>query len=403
MNTSESAAGSAVASGLPLSGVTVLDVTLARAGPTCVRHLGDWGADVIRIEPPQSVEARNASKSSNADFQNLHRNKRVMQLNLKTPEGLAAFMRLAARADVVVENMKASVKDRLGISYADISKVNPRIVYGSISGFGQDGPYSKRGGVDQIVQAMGGLMSVTGAPGQGPMRVGIAINDLVAGTMLALGIMMALFDRNRTGVGRWVYTSLLETQVFLLDFQAARWLIDKEVAGQAGNDHPTGVPTSIYPTADGHISLAAPSPRVWARLCETLGKPEWLEKPEWNSRAGRRADRAALNATIAAVTREKPSAYWIDAFETAGVPSGPINAIDQVFADPQVQHLGIASPVQSPALGKLNLVASALNFSGAEKSIHSAAPEYDAHTDAILRSVGYSIEQIGAMRAKGII
>ncbi len=388
---------------LPLSGITVLDITLARAGPTCVRHLGDWGADIIRIVPPQTPEEHNAAKSGGSDFQNLHRNKRMMQLNLKSPEGRAAFMRLAERADVIVENMKASVKDRLGVAYEDVRKVNPRIVYGSISGFGQTGPYSKRGGVDQIVQAMGGLMSITGLPGQGPVRVGVAINDLVAGSLLALGIMMALFDRHRTGEGRWVYTSLLETQIFLLDFQAARWLIDKDVAGQVGNDHPTGVPTSIYPSADGHISIAAASPRAWERLCDALGKPEWKEKPEWKSRADRRAARTAVNAAIGEVTRQKPSAHWIEVFEEVGVPSGPINAIDQVFADPQVQHLGIAKPVNSPGLGPLNLVASALNFAGMPKAIHSAAPEYNSHTDSILQSLGYSAPEIEVLRGKGVI
>src|SRR2546423_3372130 len=287
---------------LPLSGITVLDLTLARAGPTCVRHLADWGADIIRIEPPEAPTEDFTGKRDGPDFQNLHRNKRMMRLNLKTPEGHAAFMRLAERADVIVENMRAAVKHRLGVSYEDVRKVNPRIVYGSISGFGQTGPYGKRAGVDQIVQGMGGLMSITGLPGQGPVRVGLPIADLTAGNLLALAIMMALFHRTRTGAGRWVHTSLLEAQVFMLDFQAARWLINKEVAKQAGNDHPTGIPTGVFPTSDGYINIAASSTRVWGRMCDTIGRPEWKEKPEWNTGIKRSDDRKAINAALSEVT-----------------------------------------------------------------------------------------------------
>ena len=208
---------------LPLSRLVVLDLTLARAGPTCVRHLADWGADVIRVEPPTNEGAEDiAGDRDGPDFQNLHRNKRLIQLNLKSPGGRAAFMRLVEGADVLVENMRASVKGRLGIAWDDVHAVNPRLVYGSISGFGQDGPYGARAGVDQIAQGMSGLMSITGLPGQGPVRAGIPVADLTAGNLLALGIMFALFERERTGLGRWVTTSLLEAQTFMLDFQAAR-------------------------------------------------------------------------------------------------------------------------------------------------------------------------------------
>ncbi len=390
-------------SALPLSGLTVLDLTLARAGPTCVRHLGDWGADIIRIEPPASAGEDVTGRREGFDFQNLHRNKRTMHLNLKTDEGRAAFMKLAAGADVIVENMRASVKHRLGVAYEDVRKVNPRIVYGSISGFGQTGPYGKRAGVDQIVQGMGGLMSVTGLPGQGPVRVGIPIADLTAGTLLALAIMMALFDRTRTGVGRWVHTSLLESQVFMLDFQAARWLMDGEVARQAGNDHPTGIPTGVFPTSDGHINIAAASERVWARFCEAIGKPEWIAKPEWSDRKKRSGDRKAINAAIAEITRGKPAAHWVELFEEAGVPCGPIYSIDQVFADPQVQHLGIASAVASTRRGSFKLVASPLNMEGVAKGIRSPTPDAGQHTDEILRGLGYTDAEVETMRTNGVI
>jgi formyl-CoA transferase len=388
---------------LPLSGITVLDLTRARAGPTCVRHLADWGADIIRIEPPEEPTEDFTGRREGFDFQNLHRNKRMMRLDLKSPEGLAAFMKLVERADIVIENMRSAVKHRLGVAYEDVQKVNPRIVYGSISGFGQTGPYGKRAGVDQIVQGMGGLMSITGLPGQGPVRVGVAIADLTAGNLLALAIMMALFDRTRTGVGRWVHTSLLEAQIFMLDFQAARYLIKGEVAKQAGNDHPTGVPTGVFPSSDGHFNIAAASTRVWERLCDALGKPEWKERPEWNTSAKRSADRKALNAAIGEITRHKPSAHWVELLEEAGVPCGPINTIDQVFADPQVQHLGIASPVTSRKGGDMKLVASPINMEGVSKKIRTATADAGQHTEEILRSIGYSDAQVAVMRDKGVI
>jgi crotonobetainyl-CoA:carnitine CoA-transferase CaiB-like acyl-CoA transferase len=392
-----------VNAGLPLSGLTVLDLTLARAGPTCVRHLADWGANVIRIEPPTLPGEDAAGNRRGFDFQNLHRNKRAIRLNLKDEAGHAAFMRLAKTADVVVENMRSEVKHRLKVSYEDVRAINPRIVYGSISGFGQTGPYGKRAGVDQIAQGMGGLMSITGLPGQGPVRVGIPIADLSAGNLLALGIVMALLERSRTGVGRWVHTSLLEAQIFMLDFQASRWLIGQEVAPQAGNDHPTGIPTGVFPTSNGHINIAASSARVFERFCDAIGHPEWKTKPEWKTQKGRSAARAEINATIGEITRHKPAAYWIELFEGAGIPCGPINTIDQVFADPQVRHLGMATPMHQPSIGELEVVASPINMSGLSKDIRRPTPEAGAHTDEVLRGAGYSDADIADLRRKGVV
>ena len=388
---------------LPLARITVLDLTLARAGPTAVRHLADWGAQVIRIEPPASGEEDVAGDRDGPDQQNLHRNKRAIRLDLKAPEGRAAFLRLAARADVIVENMRAGVKHRLGIAYDDVRAVNPRIVYGSISGFGQDGPYAARAGVDQIAQGLGGLMSITGLPGQGPVRVGIPIADLTAGNLLALGIMVALFERAATGVGRWVRTSLLEAQVFMLDFQAARWLMAGEVAGQAGNDHPTAIPTGVFPASDAPINLAASSGRQWARFCETLGRADWAARPEWRTQKGRGADRAALNAAIAEVTRTRTVAEWVELFAAAGIPCGPVNTIDQVFADPQVRHLGLAQPVTHPRLGPQRVVASPLGIGAHARAPRRAAPDAGADTDAVLREAGYDAAEIARLRAQGVV
>jgi crotonobetainyl-CoA:carnitine CoA-transferase CaiB-like acyl-CoA transferase len=388
---------------MPLNGITVLDLTLARAGPTAVRHFADWGANVIRIEPPASDGEDVAGRRHGFDFQNLHRNKRAVTLNLKSKEGHEAFMRLAATADVILENMRANVKHRLKVDYESVKAINPRIVYGSISGFGQDGPYGPRAGVDQIAQGMGGLMSITGEPGRGPMRVGIPIDDLTAGNLLALGCMMAIFDRERTGVGRWVTTSLLEAQIFMLDFQASRWLMEGEVAGQAGNDHPTGIPTGVFPTSDGHINIAASSSRVFTRFCEAIDRKDWLERDDWKTQVGRSKDRKAINAAIGEITATKPANHWIDLFEANGIPCGPIYSIDQVFADPQVKHLGMATKMKSPYVGEKEVVASAMNISGFSKAIREYTPDPGEQSDEILKSVGYTEAELANMRQKGAI
>lgn len=390
--------------GLPLRRIRVLDLTLARAGPTCVRHLADWGAEVIRIEPPPAGPGGDITGNRDGfDFQNLHRNKRAMHLDLKSEAGKEIFYALVQRSDVIVENMRAKVKYRLGVDYETVSRINPRIVYGSISGFGQDGPYGHRAGVDQIAQGMGGLMSITGAPGGGPMRVGIPICDLTAGNLLALGIMMGLFQREETGRGRWVHTSLLESMVFMLDFQASRWLMAGQVAGQAGNDHPTSIPTGVFPASDGPITLAASSARQWARFCEALGREEWLRKPEWSTTEGRSRDRAAINAAISAVTQEKPRLHWIEVLDGAGIPCGAINRIDEVFADPQVQHLDMAKPVAHPRLGGLRIVGSAINMVGIDDSPRTATQDAGAETDAVLAELGYDPARIAALRAARVV
>ena len=386
---------------LPLSGLRVLDLTLARAGPTCVRHLADWGADVIAVLPPG--EGRDLISRDGFDFQNLHRNKRFISLDLKSPKGHAAFLKLAERADVLVENMRAPVKHRLKIAYEDLRPINPRLVYGSISGFGQDGPYAARAGVDQIAQGLGGLMSVTGEPGRGPMRTGIAISDVAAGTVLALGIMMALYDRQRTGEGRYVHTSLLESQIFLLDFQAARWLMAGEVAGQMGNDHPTICPMGVFPAADSPINVAASTPAQFERFCEVTERLDWLTDERFSSTRRRTENRQALNAAISEETHKRPAAWWIERLEAAGIPCGPILTIDQVFADPQVRHLGMATPAEHPRLGETQMVATPINMEGLETGVRQIAPLAPADTDDVLAEIGYSAAEIAQMRAERVI
>lgn len=392
--------------GLPLDGLMVLDLTRARAGPTAARHLGDWGADVIKIEiPTESTSEGLGGARHGPDFLNLHRNKRSMTLNLKSAEGHKLFMELATKADFIVENYRADVKHRLKIDYESVKAVNPRIIYGSISGFGQDGPYSSRAGVDQIAQGLGGLMSITGLPGQGPVRVGIPIADLSAGNYLAMGMILAAFERERSGEGQWVHTSLLESQIAMLDFQAARWLIDQDVPPQAGNNHPTGIPMGVYPTSDGAINIAAAGETLWRRFLDVIERPELATDNRFSNAALRSDNRDELNDLLGEITATKPSQYWIEAMNKAGVPCGPINSIDQTFADPQVQHLGIAYPMTHPKLGKLNIVGQAVHLTRTSQPTEARlpTPELGEHTNQILADLGYDAETIAAFRDQGII
>ena len=348
-----------------LSRFTVLDLTRVRSGPTCVRQLADWGANVIKIDAllEDGGGEQPGGPRHGSDFQNLHRNKRAMTLNLKDPKGLEVFKRLAEQADVVVENFRPDVKAKLGIDYQSLRQINPRIVYGSISGFGQDGPYHKRPGFDQIAQGMGGLMSVTGAPGEGPMRVGIPVADLAAGLFCAIGILTALLERDVSGEGQWVQTSLLQAQIFMLDFQAARWLMEKEVAQQAGNNHPTSIPTGVFKTSDGYINIATTGGRIWERCAQAIGAPELVTNPDYATAPARSKNRDALNAVISKLTEKKSTETWVNELNAAGVPCGPIYSIDQMFEDAQVKHLGIAQDVPNEDNRHIRLVGQPVTLS----------------------------------------
>ena len=392
---------------LPLAHIKVLDLTRARAGPTAVRQLADWGADVVKIEAPPGEDARSVVSGSRHgfDFQNLHRNKRSMTLNLKADKGREIFLAMAKDADVIVENYRAGVKHRLGIDYESVKAVNPRIVYGSISGFGQSGPYRDRPGVDQIAQGMGGLMSITGLPGQGPVRVGIPIADLTAGLHLAQGILLALYERERSGEGQWVHTSLLEAQIMMLDFQAARWTVSGEVAPQAGNDHPTSIPTGVFPTSDGHINIAASGNTMFERLCSALGCPELVSHPDYADDGSRSKNRAALNKVLGEYTARRPSEEWVITLNEARVPCGPINSIDRTMTDPQVRHLGIEKAMAHPELGDVGVVgqAATLSRSGGRPDIRIHTPDQGEHTADVLATLGYDGAAVEALKAEGVV
>ena len=389
----------------PLSRFTVLDLTRVRSGPTAVRQLADWGANVIKIEAPEKIDSARGmgGDRDGPDFQNIHRNKRGITLNLKDPEGLGVFKRLAEKADVVVENFRPDVKDRLGVDYESLRKINPAIILASISGFGQDGPYAKRPGFDQVAQGMGGLMSITGLPGQGPVRVGIPVADLTAGLYTAIGILTALLDREETGEGQWVHTSLLEAQIAMLDFQAARWLVKGEVPPQAGNNHPTSIPTGVFKTQDGHMNIAASGDAMWTRLCEVLDVPELAENPDFSTGEKRSENRDAINAEIEKITLTKTSAEWIGLMNEKGIPCGPIYTIDQMFDDPQVKHVGMEHPVDHPELGKFNVLGQALNMSRNPPRTGMATPLRGQHTDEVLAEFGFGADEIAGLREREII
>ena len=389
------------ADSMPLADLVVLDLTIARAGPTAVRQLADWGADVIRIEPRRS--AATGPGHHTPDYLNLHRNKRSLSLDLKAAEGRTLLHRLIGQADVLVENMRPPVKHRLGFDWQTVSAINPRIIMASISGFGQDGPYAKRGGVDQIAQGLGGMMSVTGLPGQGPVRAGVAISDVTAGLQLAVGILVAIHERARTGRGRYVHTSLLESMIGMLDFQAARWTVARETPPQAGNHHPTLGPMGLYETRDGHINLAAAWGRIWRTFCEVIGRADLEHDARFAEPEDRAENRDALNREITDALRTRTTREWVEILNEAGVPAGPVNNIAQTFADPQVQHLRVATPVTHPTVGRIEIVRNATTLEGVPGDIRRPSPEPGEHSDEILRQFGLSDAEIETLRSNAII
>jgi formyl-CoA transferase len=383
-----------------LSHLTVLDLTRVRAGPTAVRQLADWGAQVVKIEMPAALEEGEGlgGPREDSDFQNVHRNKRGITLNLKSPEGVAILKQLVARADVLVENYRPDVKARLGIDYETMAAVNPRLVYASISGYGEDGPYRLRPGFDQIAQGMGGLMSITGVPGEGPMRVGIPIADLCAGIFCAWGVAVAIIEREKSGRGQWVKSSLLQAQLFMLDFQAARWLMKGEVPKQAGNNHPTSIPTGVYRTRDGYMNIAAAGHRIWGRLCEAIGAPELTAHPDYATGALRSKNRDALHADLERRLRAHDTAHWVDLLNRAGVPCGPIYTIDQAFSDPQVRHLEIVQKV-----GEVQYLGQPVTLSRTPSHVAAHPPAQGEHTEAVLRELGYGDAEIEQLRQRIVI
>jgi len=385
-----------------LDGIRVLDLTRVRAGPTCVRVLADFGADVIGVEPPPGVDPNEALFASNrrgGDFQNLNRNKRALTLNLKTAEGRAVFARLAARADVVVENWRPDVKARLGLDYEALAAINPRIVLASISGFGQDGPYALRPGVDQIVQGMGGLMTLTGTEATGPLRAGLAVSDLSTGLFAAIGVLVALREREVSGRGQWVQASLLHSMIAMMDFQVARYVNDGAVPQPAGNDHPTSAPMGLFDASDGRFNIGATGEATWRRLCETIGRPDWVGRPEWASEPLRVRHRASLTEALQAVFAGGTVDRWVRALNDAGVPAGPLYTVPELVEDPQVRHLGVVAHTTTSDGAPVRVISQPVKLSRTPAQVARGAPDWGEQTDEILGELGYSAGEIAALRA----
>ena len=381
----------------------VIDLTQVRAGPTACRQLADWGADVIQVQMPEHMRGDDTlGGQDGSDYQYTHRNKRSITLNLKEPEGIAALKRLINTADVVVENFRPDVKYRLGIDYDSLSQDHPGLVYASISGFGQTGPYAKRPGFDQIAQGMSGLMSVTGIPGDAPMRVGIPIADLCAGIFAAQGILVALLEREASGKGQWLHTSLFESMIYMMDFQTSRFLIDGEVAKQAGNYHPTSIPTGVYKARDGYMNIAVFGSKIWERFCNILGMPEWVTDERYHDKASRSVNRDSLNAQINHRLAAQDRAYWIERFNEGGVACGVINNLQEVFEDPQVQHLNIVKDVVSDRLGKQRMVGQPVQLTRTPSDIVRSAPLRGEHTTEILKDLGYDDAVLAQMKSHGV-
>jgi formyl-CoA transferase len=381
----------------------VIDLTQVRAGPTAARQLADWGADVIQVQMPEHMRGDDTlGGQEGSDYQYTHRNKRSITLDLKQEEGIDALKKLVVTADVILENFRPDVKTRLGIDYDALSKVNPRLVYASISGFGQTGPYATRPGFDQIAQGMGGLMSVTGLPGQGPLRVGLPIADLCAGIFAAYGVTVALLEREASGKGQWLHTSLLEAQVYMMDFQTSRWTIEGEIPGQAGNYHPTSIPTGVYRTKDGHINIAVFGGKIWERFAEAMGAPEWIEDERSKTKGARSVHRDWLNAEIEKRLQQDTSDHWIDTLNKAGVACGRINNIKEVFEEPQVQHLGMLKKVTSKWLGEQTLMGQPVTLSRTPSTIARAAPKRGEHTEEILGELGYDAGELARLKSEGV-
>ncbi len=386
-----------------LSRFRVVDLTQVRAGPTAARQLADWGADVIQVQMPEHMRGDDTlGGQEGSDYQYTHRNKRSLTLNLKEPEGIAVLKKLVATADVLLENFRPDVKTRLGIDYEVLSKINPRLVYASISGFGQTGPYATRPGFDQIAQGMGGLMSVTGLPEHGPLRVGIPIADLCGGIFAAYGVTVALLEREQSGKGQWLHTSLLEAMIYMMDFQTSRWTIDAEIPGQAGNFHPTSIPTGVYKTSDGHINIAVFGGKIWERFAEAMGAPEWITDERSKTKTNRSVHRAWLNAEIEKRLMRNTSDYWIATLNEAGVACGRINNLKEVFDEPQVQHLGILKKITSKHLGEQTLMGQPVTLTRTPSTIARAAPKRGEHSEEILSEIGYDRDAISRMKAAGV-
>jgi formyl-CoA transferase len=380
-----------------LEGIRVVDATQVMAGPFCAMQLCDMGADVIKVEPPGGDSTRRMSGASGTDspsFNAVNRGKRGLVLNLKSALGQEAFRRLARSADIVIENYRPGVMRGLGLDYATLSADHPGLIYASISGFGQSGPDAYKGGFDLVAQGISGLMSITGAPGGPPLKVGVPLTDLGAALFALSAILAALHYRTRTGRGQFIDTSLVEAGVALSVWEAAEYFASGRTPQPMGSAHRMTAPYQAIRCADGYMTLAAANDRLFRRLCAVLGHPEWAESPDYADDTGRVRHRETLAGLIESITIERPRAHWIALLEANGLPCGPINDYSQVFADPHIRARGMVVETDHPTLGRLQALGSPVKMSETPPQVDRRAPLLGEHTRDVLREVGYSDEDI---------
>ncbi len=388
-----------------LDGIKVLDFSQAVAGPFCTMLLGDMGADVIKVEPKEGDMTRGMMKGEEGfslAFAAVNRNKRSAVLNLKEPSGQEAARRLAVQADILIESFRPGVMARFGLDYATLQQENPGLIYASISGFGQTGPYAHRGGFDLVAQAMSGIMSVTGEEGMPPVKCGIPLTDLGAGLMALYGILVALFHRQRTGQGQRVDTSLLEAGIAMSVWEAAQFFAGRGIPGPMGSAHRAVGPYQAVQCSDGYIIIAAANPRIWERFATLCGHPEWCENPRFRTPSDRVANRQELTALIEAVTRRHSRAYWLEQCEQAGIPAGPILDYSEVFADPHVLERGMIWECEHPDTGAIRAVGNPVKMSATPAGLRLPPPALGEHTREVLTSAGYSAAEIEALLARGV-
>ena len=391
---------------MPLAHIKILDLTRFVAGPFCTQLLGDMGAEVIKIESPdRGDETRYQAAVVNGEswyFAGLNRNKKSLTLDLKSKEGKEIFRRLAREVDVVVENFRPGVMRNFGFDYENLSKINPRLIYCGISGFGKDGPYALRPAFDFIAQGLSGFMSITGFPDREPVRTGIPISDSVAGIYAAFGILAAVVAREKTGRGQEVQTSLVDAMVSIMSYLSAEYFSSGKIPQRFGNDHPVLCPYGTFPAADGYINVAPSGEHMWERLAQALGLTDLARDPRFQSNALRRQNREELNRRVSEVTSRKPMAEWIEFLNKEGVPCGPIHNLGQALEDPQIQHQKMVLTVEQPT-GKMRILGFPVKLSETPAELRRPAPKFGEHTGEILAGIGFSENQVQEFKRKGAI
>ena len=391
----------------PLQGIKVLDLTRALSGPFCTMILGDLGADVIKIEPIDGDMMRQwgpFDRTESVYYLTGNRNKRAIAIDFRSTEGLELIKTLAKDCDVVVENFKPGSMDAMGLNYEKLAEINPRLIYMSITGFGRDGPNADQPGFDQIAQGYSGLMSVTGSPESGPLRVGVAIGDQTTGMWAAIGVLSALAQREKTGVGHRIDTSLMASLVGLLSVQGQRYLSLGETPGLAGNNHPVVSPCGVFQTRDGPLNIAANTPNMWVTLCNILDLNELVSDLRFIDNASRAVNRDELKNLIEQKLSMFDRQHWTHLFNKSGVPAGPINNLAEVFSDSQVLHCKLVEEINHPVLGPLKLVGSPIQFDlNKGNSVKRAPPLLGEHTSEILEEFGWSHQEIEALENRGVV